>query len=166
MEQLFAWMKLPKRVAWPIVFVCALLLWGPADFNKGLGLDLFVEQYRVWVGVVFLFFLATGLTPLAPWCYEYIRNKIEEKRLIDAAKKRVSDLTPEEKEVLRTYIDKNTRSCDLNIQNGVVSGLMSAGFLVLAFKVSYGGTRGSYTFPVNISDWAWEFLRNHPEILK
>jgi len=69
MDSLLSWIKLPKNVVWPIVLVSGLLLWAPEKFNKGLGLDLFIHEYRIWIGVAFLFFLATGLMPVLPWTF-------------------------------------------------------------------------------------------------
>ncbi len=165
MENLIDWLKLPKYASWPIVLVCALLLWGPSEFKKGLGLDLFIEQYRIWVGVVLLFFLGTGVSPVFPWAAERSKNLWLKRKRVQWAKRRAADLTPEEKKVLRKFVVENTRSRDLNVQNGVVSGLIKVGFLELAFDVSYGGQRGSFTFPVNIQEWAWNYLRENPHLL-
>ena len=166
MEHLIALLQLPKRVAWPIVFVCILLLWGPKGFNTGLGLDLFINSYRVWVGVVFLFFLAVGLIPLFPWAYSHIAHAFEKRKLIKDAKEKIKNLTQEEKEIFKRYINNNTKTQDLDIQNGVVARLRKIGFIFLGFEVSYGGRRGSYTFPVNITDWAWDYLHEYPELLE
>ena len=166
MEHLLTLLQLPKRVAWPIVFVSALLLWGPKAFNEGLGLDLFINSYRIWVGVVFLFFLAVGLIPIFPWAYKHILEKYEKVRIVRNAKDLLTKLTNDEKELFKRYINSNTKALDLNIQDGVVGRLLKLGFLYLGFEVSYGGMRGSYTFPVNITDWAWDYLHDHPELLE
>jgi len=58
--------------------------------------------------------------------------------------------------------------CDLTFyagQNGNVSKLISDGFIYRASQVSYGGMRGSFTFPVNITDWTWDFILENPEVL-
>ncbi len=166
MEQFLNWIKLPKTVAWPIVFVTGLLLWGPENFNKGLGLDLFIDKYRIWVGVAFLFFLATGLTPFFPWAFNFIKQKITNHQLTKENIKKIDKLTTEEKNILRSYIDIDIKTQNLNIQDGVVSRLLKIGFLYLGFEVSYGGRMGSYTFPVNINDWLWDYLRENPSKLE
>lgn len=175
-EQLLSWLKLPRHVAWSLVVVSGLLLWGPDTFKTGLGLQPFIDDYRKWIGIVFLFFLVVGLQPLVPFLAKkvidrYSKKKQEkESKQIEQEKKREAEeklnkLTPGEKEILRYYIQYNTRSQDLNIQNGEVSKLLSDGFIYLASNVSYGGMRGSFTFPVNISDWVWEYVRENPEVL-
>ena len=166
MEHLVNWLKLPKNVAWPIVLVSGLLLWGPEQFNKGLGLDLFVNEYRIWVGVAFLFFLATGLMPVIPWIFNFIKKRYQKRVAHRQLAQNLKELTPEEKDILRRYIESDTKAQDLNIQNGVVGRLLKIGFLELGFSVSYGGRLGSYTFPVNMQDWLWKELKKHPEYLQ
>jgi hypothetical protein len=159
------WFKVPKHAAWPIVFVTGLVLFGPKPLKVGLGLDLFIDHYRIWIGVAFLFFLATGLMPLFPWLQSKIANKLAEQSIRKERIRLLAELTPEEKYILRGYIKKNTKARDLDIQNGVVSRLLAINFLTLAFQVSYGGNRGSFTFPVNMQDWLWKELNENPKYL-
>ncbi len=165
LENLLNWVKAPKHLAWPLVIVSALLLWGPDDFKSGLGLETFINEYRKWLGIVFLFFLVVGLQPLGLFIMQKVKEKY--KRLEDErrAEAKLKDLTPTEIEILRYYINNNTRTQDLSIQNGDVSKLISDGFLYLASQVSYGGMRGSFTFPVNITDWTWNYIRKNPDVL-
>lgn len=165
LENLLSWVKTPKHLAWPLVIVSALLLWGPDNFKSGLGLETFIKEYRKWLGVVFLFFLVVGLQPLGPLFMRkvndvYSRLKGERKAVV-----KLKDLTPSEKEILRYYLEKYTRTQDLSIQNGDVSKLISNGFIYRASQVSYGGMRGSFTFPVNITDWTWNYIRKNPSVL-
>ena len=165
MEQILAWIKLPKDLAWPIVIVSALLLWGPDAFKDGLGLNLFIAEYRKWIGVVFLFFLVVGLLPVVPFFVRLVKDKHKINQQILWSKNRLKDLTSGEKEILKYYIVNNTRSQDLDIQNGEVSKLISDGFLYPASNMSYGDRRGSFTFPININDWTWDYLRKERELL-
>ncbi len=163
MDSLIGWLKLPQKVIWPIVIVTGILLWGSEPFSKGLGFNLFLEKYRTWVGVAFLFFLVSALLPVVPWCANKVRAKAERDRIRKLRLERISKLTPREKEVLKIYIKGNTKAQDLNIQDGVVGRLLAIDFLVLAAPVSYGGSRGSFTFPVNIQDWLWDELCENPD---
>ena len=176
MEQIINWLKLPKHLAWPLVIVSALLLWGPDNFKNGLGLQPFIDEYRKWLGVVFLFFLILGLQPIVPFLTKKIIEKQKEKKeeatrlkqekeLQEQAEAKMKSLTPGEKDIFRYYLQNNTQTQDLSIQNGDVSKLISDGFIYLASQVSYGGMRGSFTFPVNITDWAWDYIHGNPEIL-
>ena len=166
LENLLNWVKTPKRLAWPLVIVSALLLWGPDAFKSGLGLELFIDEYRKWFGIVFLFFFVIGLQPVVQYISRKIKEKYETYEIVKKAKEKINDLTPGEKSILRYYIENNTRTQDLSIQNGDVSKLISDGFIYCASQVSYGGMRGSFTFPVNITDWTWNYLRQHPKVLE
>ncbi len=139
-----------------------ILLWGPEPFSKGLGLNLFLAEYRTWVGVAFLFFLVSALLPVIPWCVDRIRAKTEDNRVRRQRLDLITKLTPEEKELLKLFIEGNTKAQDLNTQDGVVGRLLAIDFLVIASSVSYGGRRGSFTFPVNIQDWLWDELCENP----
>src|SRR6266581_2003731 len=117
MDSLLSWIKLPKNVVWPIVLVSGFLLWGPEKVNKGLGLDLFIHEYRIWIGVAFLFFLATGLLPVLPWTFSFIKKKHQELLVHKQLMQKLRELTPEEKDILRLYLANDTKAQDLNIQD-------------------------------------------------
>ena len=188
MEAILSWLKLPKNLAWPLTIVSGLLLWGPADFKEGLGLQPFIDTYRDWIGIVFLFFLILGLQFIVSFLYEITidafrerKRKEEADKLAVAAREEaerqarareekavqdISSLTGVEKVILRHFLVNDTRTQDLDYQNGNVSNLTSLGFIYRASSVSYGGLRGSFTFPYNISDWAWNYIHEHPEVLE
>jgi len=78
------------------------------------------------------------------------------------SKRRLKDLTKEEKKLLRDYIFKDTRTQYLRDEDGVVKGLEYE-------KIIYPATNvGSILegFAYNIQQWAWEYLKRHPELLK
>jgi hypothetical protein len=85
MEAILSWIKLPKNLAWPLAIVSGLLIWGPEKFITGLGLQQFIDIYRDWIGIVFLFLLILGLQPLAPFVYEITIDKYRESKRQDAA---------------------------------------------------------------------------------
>ena len=188
MEAILSWLKLPKNLAWPLNIVSGLLLWGPTDFKEGLGLQPFIDTYRDWIGIVFLFFLIIGLQSIVSFLYEITidsfrerKRKEETDKLATAAKEEaerqaraideksiqdIRSLTGVEKAILRHFLANDTRTQDLDYQNGNVSKLTSLGLIYRASSVSYGGSRGSFTFPYNISDWAWTYIHEHPEVLE
>lgn len=188
MEAILSWIKLPKNLAWPLVIVCALLLWGSDEFKKGLGLQPFIDNYREWIGIIFLFSLILGLQPIAPFIYAKITAKInkqknkeeaearaqaeleeEEARKMaqyEEAEKNIKSLTGDEKTILNYFLLNNTRTQDLNYQNGNVTKLTELGFIYRASNISYGGRRGSFTFPYNISNWAWDYIQKNPGVIK
>ena len=156
-------LKLLREFTWPVVIVSGLLLWGPMGVIQGLGLDIFINDYRKWIGITFLFFLVAGLSPLSLFLIQVLKNNLKERKLAKWHMKKLESLTPAQKHILNYYFLFQTRTCDLSIQNGDVAQLIADGFLWRASNVSYGG-RGSFTFPVNIADWIWDYGIKHPEL--
>lgn len=176
MVDIVSWIKLPRHLAWPLVIVSGLLLWGSNDFKSGLGLQPFIDNHREWIGIVFLFFLVLGLQQIGAIIYEKIKSRASQRKAIEERKARdqaflqqnesnINNLTNDEKEILAYFLNNNTRTQDLNYQNGNVTHLTSLGFIYRASNVSYGGLRGSFTFPYNISDWAWDYIQKKPEVV-
>jgi len=188
MEAILSWLKLPKNLAWPLTIVSGLLLWGPKAFKIGLGLQPFIDTYRDWIGIVFLFFLVLGLQTIVSFIYEITIEKFREKKrkeeaekidqitkeergrvaqeIEERAERDITSLTSDEKNILRYFLANNTRSQDLNYQNGSVALLTQLSFIHRAANVSYGGQKGSFNFPYNISNWAWDYINSHPEVLE
>jgi len=162
---ILSWIKLPRHFAWPIVFVTGLVLFGPGAFKTGLGLDLFLDHYRIWVGVAFLFFLATGLrspflwvqsTLIERWNYHILKK---ERTIL------LANLTAEEKSILRGYLSNGTKSFNFDIQNGVISRLITTKFLYCASNRSLPNYPSSTVFPVNVQDWLWQELKKNQHYL-
>ena len=78
------------------------------------------------------------------------------------AERRLHDLTDEEKNVLRDYIHRGSRTHYLEMNNGVTAGLVAAAVIHQASPMSVRRT----IFPYNIQPWAWDYLREHPELLE
>ena len=154
--------ELPQRIVWAFVAIVGLTLWGPDRFVTGLGLQEFIDDYRQWIGVAFLVLVGIAL----PNAVEGVRRQAlqwwRDRRYLRDAEKRLHDLTEAEKKVLRHYVTDNTRTQNLDMTNGVTSGLVSASVIYQAANISVGLT----IFAYNIRPWAWDYLREHPELLE
>ena len=154
--------ELPQRVLWAFVAIVGLTLWGPNRFVTGLGLQEFIDDYRKWIGVAFLVLLGIAL----PNAVESVRQQVSRwrrnRRWLREAKERLHDLTDGEKQVLSGYITDNTRTQNLDMTSGVTSGLVSESVIYQASNLSVGLT----IFAYNIQPWAWDYLREHPELLE
>ena len=153
--------ELPQGVLWAFVAIVGLTLWGPDRFVTGLGLQEFIDDYRMWIGVGFLVLLGIAL----PRALESVRQQAlqwwRSRSWLRDAEKRLHDLTDDEKQVLKGYIDDNSRTQNLKLNDGVISGLALASVIYRASQLSVGST----FFPYNIEPWAWDYLRKHPELL-
>ena len=122
----------------------------------------FVAAYRSWIGVVFLVtgsILATHAA-LVPW--GGIRGWLMNLRATRTRRERLHDLTPDETRILVRYIEGNTRTQNLDIKSGVVSGLEEAGIIYRAADMG-DLMRG---FAYNIQPWAREYLMRHRSLLE
>ena len=154
--------ELPQRIIWAFVAIVGLTLWGPDRFVTGLGLQEFIDDYRKWIGVAFLVLLGIALPNAVERVREHAVQWWWNRRWRRDAERRLRDLTDDEKRVLRGYVNNNTRTQNLNMTNGVTSGLAAESIIYRASQLSVGST----IFAYNIQPWAWDYLREHPELLE
>jgi Super-infection exclusion protein B len=161
------WSKFPPRVLLALTVICGVFVFGGSDFLKTLGLDLIQTQYRPLFGLGFLVFGALLLSfPIAEggkWIYQklyYVYDQGEKKKFYLEWFK---VLTPPQKEILRGYIDSDTRSRSLDFNDGVVKELVNTGIIYLPGRYSRLsiGWRTDYL----IMPWVFTYLKEHPEIL-
>lgn len=156
------WLMLSPKYLLPILVAASILLFGSVDILASIGLEKFIGEYRMWVGVAWLAsaaLLASHLlTPLA----KFLRRLVWEKNWIRHGKKRLQQLTPSEKEILRGFVLENTRSQYLDFQNGDVKGLEREKIIVMASNTG----RLPRGFAYNIQPWAWEYLNENPRLLE
>ncbi|MCJ7583798.1 MAG: superinfection exclusion B family protein [Anaerolineales bacterium] len=167
------WSKFPPRVLFALTLICGGFLFGGNSFFKTLGLDEIQTQYRPYFGLGFLLFgvllisfpIAEGLRRLYHWLIE----KYNQRRRFELTKEWLTSLTPAQKKILHSYIDKNTRSLRLDYKDGTVNELMIAGILYLPSNISLFDTNprvddGWYT-DYNIQPKVYKYLQEHPELL-
>jgi hypothetical protein len=152
---LMKWLD-PKAVAF--LGLCALVvLLLPETWAGWLGFSGFRRVHRVWFGgavvgsVVYLFLggLRAG--------YRRFLEYREDRQI----RQRLHKLTPYEKAVLRGYIVGQTRTQYFGVTDGIVAGLVAEGIL---FRPGAMGSPDR--FPFNIYPWVWDYLNEHPELLR
>ena len=159
-SKLTDWLKLSPKYLFPISLATGFLVFAPVNLLELFGLVAFVSQYKPYIGVAFLLsaslLLSSWLTGLGGW----VLDRVRESKALRSGKKRLHNLTEEEQKILRRYILKKTRTQYLNVDDGVASGLVSAGVIYRSSNV------GRLTvFPFNIQPWAWKYLNEHPKLL-
>ena len=90
-----------------------------------------------------------------------MRYKQALKELKKTSLARLHRLTEDEKQILRFYFAKGTKANVLRFDDGVVQGLASAGIIYMSAPIGnmFEG------FAYNISDFAWDYLHEHKELL-
>lgn len=155
-------LKLAPRYLVAIALGAGLLVFLPDRIQHTLGLDGVVQSYRGWFGVA----LVVSLSTLGVWAalvpINAIRLARQKAKLRERMLARLHNLTEGEKQILRYYFAKDSRSNRLKIDDGTVNGLVMSGVIYVAAR------QGSILsgFDHNISDEAWECLAENPGLLE
>ena len=145
------WLKRPFFAFAATVILALLLLWG--DVLDWLGL----KGHRAIVSAVFLVSVSVLFAQSLAIGYGYVGRW----KPRCSCRKRLKQLTRDEKAILKRYIEGQTRTQDLDFTNGVVIGLENAGCIARVCGVTYKYELTAF----NISDFAWKYLNKHPEAL-
>jgi hypothetical protein len=154
------WIKLPTKTLAALCIVCGILIFSGEGALDNFGLKTFVKEYRAYLGVGFLVTLALTVVNSLAAVWKFIYPWIAEAYWIRLGRKRLRSLNPTEKEILRYYIQNQTRSQTLPIQDGTVNALQKEKIIIR------GSSLGSlHGFDFIIQPWAWEYLNEHSELL-
>lgn len=88
-------------------------------------------------------------------------NKRPDKETNEIRERMLNNLSKEEKEFLKTYLDKDSKTQYRHFQDGVSAGLAVKGVLFSPTTMMYDNK-----IAYNIHEWAWEHLKKHPHLLK
>jgi hypothetical protein len=152
--------KLSPKYLIPIVLSSGFFLFSPRRYIELLGLESLVNQYRHWVGLVFVLSFALLVSHIIIQVGSWLAKKYHDNKRLIASKKRLRNLTPDEKKILRRYILEQTKTQSLDIRDGAVNGLASENIIFRSSNV------GLMTiFDHNIQSWAWEFLNENKDLI-
>jgi len=140
----------------------AFLLFGKESLLKQIGVYDFTQNYRQWVGLVFVVSIILFLVDRAVAIILWTRYKVVIAKTTKSRLQRLHRLTEEEKHILRFYIVNKTKTNVLRIDNGVAQGLVAAGIIYQAACIG----SAIYGFAYNISDFAWEYLNKNNHLLE
>lgn len=161
MANVLEWIRFLQRYLWGFIVVLAILLWGPQWLVSGLGMSVILSQDRLYFGLLFTVLLGMVLSDLISLTLSGPINRLEQVRWRRSKAKRLHDLTAHEKLILKRYLDQNTRTQYLNVADGVVTGLVHEEILYRSTNIGHLLTGFAY----NIQPWAFDYLRQHPELL-
>lgn len=154
------WIRLPTKTLAALCIVFGVMVFSGDTSLEKFGLKTFVEEYRSYLAVGFLVTFALTVVNSLAATWKFIYPWIAEAYWIRIGRKRLLSLNPTEKKILRYYIQNQTRSQTLPIQDGAVNALQREKIIMRGN--SLGSLRG---FDFIIQPWAWEYLNEHPELL-
>lgn len=154
-------LKLAPRYLIAIGIAASFLLFGSEQFLTRLGLKKFTEDYRAWLGLAFVSTVSLFAIYLAGEVVTFFGRKIRKRKFLKGVTERLQRMTEDEKQILRFYFVKNTRSNVLRVDDGVVQGLISDG--IIYRSASMGNILEGFAH--NISDFAWDYIHSNPGLL-
>lgn len=154
-------LKLPLRYIIALGIVSAFLLFSPETILKKLSLYDLVQNYRPWVGIVLVFTSALIIVAMAIEITKWGKRWWSKRKFYGCVIEKLNSLTEDERQILRFYIEKQTKTNYLGMDDGIVQGLISAGILYRSAPVG-----NPLAYPHNINDFAWNYLNVCPDTLK
>ena len=152
------------RFIYAIGATTALLLFLPGRALALFGASAAVAQYRPWIFLVFLFSFTMIVSYPVQWCWKWAQRKIGERGYKKAVKERLARLDTNEKAALRPYISDNRRNRYFYFNDGTVANLRHC--CVLFIPDTPGAMFDKERVPHVMVDWVWDYLHEHPKLLK
>lgn len=141
-----------------IALVCGILVLGPAQLLELVGVAQLAQDYRPWLGLalvvsgVLLLLRALALVGQG-WRRHRGKRKLRQ---------RLRRLTEDEKQILRFYVARQTRTNYLRFGDGVVRGLEAEGIIYRASTI--GSLDAGFAY--NIGEVAWDCLNEDHSLLQ
>ena len=150
--------KIPAAFLVAISMVLSLILFLPEDLAKTVAVNGFREQYRVYVGPLFLLTISFCVARI----YMFFLLGYNQKKAIKLKQRSLHKLTPEEKGYLLPFIIKEQNSINAGMDDGVMAGLRAKGITYSA--TSMGSLLDGFAF--NLQPWAREYLEDNRQLLE
>lgn len=169
-SKIIDFLKQPQFV-FVIAVTAGLIIFLPESVVQKMGLYQTRSTYSPYIAIVFLisailFVIQGGAKSLA-WSKAWRKNQSDLRRRV----KQLETLTKEERAILKRFIERQTMTQRLDVDSGIVNGLM---FKDIIYRAAVRATSGfaDYTYhgvvyscDHNMQSWAWEYLNEHPELL-
>ena len=151
------------RVLMGILIFCLISIGMPIPILKKMGLLSIRDGYLAWIWVVL--FLSLSML-ISHFIFKYsssIKNLyigwITKRRRMGVFK----TLTNHEKTILKEYVANDILTKSFSMFSGKHKRLENYGVIYVSSEIS---VPGQGTFDFNISQWAKDHLKKHPELLK
>jgi len=155
------WIKLSPKYLIGIIIASCFLIFVPDDILKFLSIDTLVASIKPFLSFILIVSVAMLLGTFIANIGSFLGGILSIWLKTFQYKNRLKDLTKEEKEILISYLDNDTRSRRFNMTHGVVQGLVHEKILYQSTIMSSG-----ITMSYNIQTWAWKYLKKNRKLLE
>ncbi|TVP14370.1 superinfection exclusion B family protein [Shewanella sp. KCT] len=155
-------LKLAPKYLVAVALISGALIFLPESWLELLGLQEMSTQYRAWLGLALLVSVGICIVAVASWIINWVLNIIRQRRIQGFVIDKLNNLTEDEKQILRYYFSKGTRSNTLKVDDGVVQELVAC--RVIYRSAQLGNMLEGFSH--NISDLAWDYIHLNPSILQ
>ncbi|GLQ88580.1 superinfection exclusion B family protein [Dyella flagellata] len=160
-SKILDFIKLSPRYLAAIALITGAMIFLPESALTRLGIARIAGDYKGWLGIGFLASAALLSVSLATIILGKLTQGLASRQRKEHIEERLRSLTEAEKQILRYYFAKRTRSNRLRIDDGTVRGLVFSGIIFRSTDV--GNILSG--FDHNISDTALNYICDHPEVL-
>lgn len=158
-SKIIDFIKLPPKYYLAFVIFSGTLLFSPDNFTQKLGMYEFVNQWRPLLGIVFLFFTSLLMVHVIIMVLPLVKILWKRISYKENLKKKIYHLSKPEKKILFDYIEKNTKTQEFQISDGVINGMEHLGFVYRSSNFSVFDTYWAY----NIQPSVWVYLKKNFE---
>jgi len=154
-------LKLAPRYIVAVAIASSLFIFMPGYFVEVMGLSEVQSTYKPYAAIILIVSLSILLAYSGVELVQWGKRKRESDKEIKQRTGRLHTLTPGEQTILAQYLRRNTRTQDWKPHDGNVLELEMNGVLrrVSDWECERHGS------PYNIQPWAWEYLREHSELV-
>lgn len=147
----------------PFTIISGILIFLPRNILTRLNIAEFRDNYIIILSLVFIVCVGFHISAILQKLLKYTGRKVSIKYSKYQTVKYIRKLTGDEKQVLRTYINEQTQTLYLSIENGVVKGLELKGIIL---RVATIGDALDSTFAYNLQPYIYNYLLKHKEVLE
>ena len=146
-----------------VALASGIPLFGPAALVARLGLSDIVNRRRTGIGLTFLISVVIFLVAqVLPWGFMALRRQASAWWQQRQGRKRLHELTRSEKNLLKQYVTRETRTLVLDPSSSATSALLMAGIIHRAVELDDKALGLAF----NIESWALAYLKSNRQLLE
>ena len=161
LKALFDLTKLPTKFFFLISVVSGFVLFADSAFlNEKLFLTKIKTEHGWILGITFILTAGLVIVNFVIWLFNSISQKLLIKKLKKQFVKKVKNLDPHEKSVIREFVLRGQKSIEMPIDDAVVAGLLSNKILVMNRQFGNSSIMRGMNTALSINEYAEELLEN------